>query len=136
MEMQLKLNEKEAALKTLHEEMERLKEKLRESGGRASTLALGSAGNVPGSSLQEERDYLLKSLGEFESKLIGLEEYSEELRVANMSLEAELAEVTKDKMQAIEMAEMLLLQKLNESDGALLVNSRQKSIIPHSPYSL
>jgi len=91
------------------------------------------AGSVSTSELQAERDYLLASLEEFETKVVLTQTHVGQILAAlseahqdKLHAEQALAEATRDKLQAIEMAEMLVRQRLCETEVALsVVNHRQ-----------
>ena len=109
-------------VKELRNDVRRLQERHGGPGTEGSTAQL-----------EAERDYLLQSLEEFEAKIILLESHVADILGAvgeanqgKLFAEQALAEANHDKLQAIEMAEMLVRQRLCETEVALnVVNHRQ-----------
>jgi len=85
--------------------------------------------------LEEERDYLLQSIEEFESKLLSLDEHVQVITDELAKTKEALQDVTNDKIQAIDMAEMLVRQRMDEADVAITaINNHQINPLPPGVY--
>ena len=125
----------EERIEALEAELKSLRKAQTKAGNSAQATGLESWDMAEQlSQVQEERDYLVKHLKDFERKLIELEGELSRAYEANSSLEIAIEDATRDKMKAIEVAEMLVLQKTheNESDMARFVNSNgRQSLLPY-----